>query len=133
MKPWWAAGSLNGVDFLRSQRWNTAFMEEGAVVRIAPGTVVESPSAAILSRAGTPVMSHPRILAEAAGRSEATLIEHYIGEADAANFTNVVAELMLDRGAILNHYKLQERPWVICMLPVFMLNRVEIAATAPTI
>ena len=104
-------GRLTGVDFSTFAALNTAFMEEGAVVRIAPGTVVEKPILLqFLSRAGTPVMSHPRILVEAAGRSEATLIEHYVGEADAANFTNVVAELMLDRGAILNHYKLQEAP-----------------------
>ena len=104
-------GRLTGVDFSTFAALNTAFMEEGAVVRIAPGTVVEKPILLqFLSRAGTPVMSHPRILVEAAGRSEATLIEHYVGEADAANFTNVVAELMLDRGAVLNHYKLQEAP-----------------------
>ena len=104
-------GRLTGVDFSTFAALNTAFMEEGAVVRIAPGTVVEKPILLqFLSRAGTPVMSHPRILVEADGRSEATLIEHYVGEADAANFTNVVAELMLDRGAILNHYKLQEAP-----------------------
>lgn len=104
-------GRLTGVDFSAFSALNTAFMEEGAVVRIAPGTVVEKPIVLqFLSRAGASVMSHPRILVEAAGRSEATLIEHYAGEADAANFTNVVAELMLDRGAILNHYKLQEAP-----------------------
>ncbi|RUR40937.1 Fe-S cluster assembly protein SufD [Vreelandella populi] len=105
-------GRLTGVDFSAFAALNTAFMEEGAVVRIAPGTVVEKPILLqFLSRAnGTPVMSHPRILVEAGGRSEATLIEHYCGDQDAANFTNVVGEFMLDRGAILNHYKLQEAP-----------------------
>ncbi|UDM05932.1 Fe-S cluster assembly protein SufD [Halomonas sp. NyZ770] len=104
-------GRLTGVEFSPFSALNTAFVEEGAVVRIAPGTVVEKPILLqFLSRAGAPVMSHPRVLVEAAGRSEATLIEHYVGEADAANFTNVVGELMLDRGAILNHYKLQEAP-----------------------
>lgn len=104
-------GRLTGVEFSPFAALNTAFVEEGAVVRIAPGTVVEKPILLqFLSRAGAPVMSHPRVLVEAAGRSEATLIEHYVGEADAANFTNVVGELMLDRGAILNHYKLQEAP-----------------------
>jgi len=104
-------GRLTGVDFSAFAALNTAFMEEGAVVRIASGTVVEKPILLqFLSRAGSPVMCHPRILVEAGGRSEATVIEHYAGESDATNFTNVVAELMLDRGAILNHYKLQEAP-----------------------
>lgn len=36
-------GRLTGVDFSTFAALNTAFMEEGAVVRIAPGTVVEKP------------------------------------------------------------------------------------------
>lgn len=105
-------GRLTGVDFSSFAALNTAFMEEGAVVRIAPGTVVDKPIVLqFLSKANSaPVMSHPRILVEAGGRSEATLIEHYCGDQEAANFTNVVGEFMLDRGAIFNHYKLQEAP-----------------------
>ncbi|MFC2992920.1 Fe-S cluster assembly protein SufD [Halomonas tibetensis] len=105
-------GRLTGVEFSPFSALNTAFTEEGAVVRMAPGTVVEKPIVLqFLSRAGgQPVMSHPRILIEAAGRSQATVIEHHIGEEAAANFTNLVEEIMLDRGAILTHYKLQEAP-----------------------
>ncbi|MYL24179.1 Fe-S cluster assembly protein SufD [Vreelandella massiliensis] len=105
-------GRLTGVEFSPFAALNTAFMEEGAVVRIAPGTVVEKPILLqFLSRANAePTMCHPRVLVEAAGRCEATLIEHYTGEDEAQNFTNVVGEYMLDRGAILNHYKLQEAP-----------------------
>jgi Fe-S cluster assembly protein SufD len=105
-------GRLTGVDFSPFSALNTAFMDEGAVVRLAPGSVVEKPIVLqFLSRANAkPVMSHPRILVEAGARSQATLIEHHVGESEAANFTNLVAELMLDRGAILTHYKLQEAP-----------------------
>ncbi|MFY0990778.1 Fe-S cluster assembly protein SufD [Halomonas sp. C05BenzN] len=105
-------GRLTGVEFSSFSALNTAFMEEGAVLRLAPGTVVEKPIVLqFLSREGeAPVMSHPRILVEAGGRSQATLIEHHVGEERAANFTNLVEEIMLDRGAILTHYKLQEAP-----------------------
>ncbi|MBW5801453.1 Fe-S cluster assembly protein SufD [Halomonas elongata] len=105
-------GRLTGVDFSSFAALNTAFMEEGAVVRLAPRTVVDKPIVLqFLSRAGEQdVMSHPRILVEAGGRSEATLIEHHVGEAEAANFTNLVEEIILERGAILTHYKLQEAP-----------------------
>ncbi|MDI5984116.1 Fe-S cluster assembly protein SufD [Halomonas sp. M4R5S39] len=105
-------GRLTGVEFSPFSALNTAFMEEGAVLRLAPGTVVEKPIILqFLSRAGeAPVMSHPRILVEAGGRSQATVIEHHVGEEAAANFTNLVEEIMLDRGAILTHYKLQEAP-----------------------
>nr|WP_300310493.1 Fe-S cluster assembly protein SufD [Halomonas sp.] len=105
-------GRLTGVEFSPFSALNTAFFEEGALVRIAPGTVVDKPILLqFLSRNGdTAVMSHPRILIEAAGRSQATLIEHHVGEAGAANFTNLVEEVILDRGAILTHYKLVESP-----------------------
>ncbi|CAM4145900.1 Fe-S cluster assembly protein SufD [Vreelandella rituensis] len=105
-------GRLTGVEFSPFSALNTAFMEEGAVIRLAPGTVVDKPIILqFVSRAGEqPVMSHPRVLIEAAGRSQATVIEHHMGDSDAANFTNLVAEIMLDRGAILTHYKLQEAP-----------------------
>lgn len=105
-------GRLTGVDFSPFSALNTAFMEEGAVVRLAPGTRVEKPIVLqFLSRANeAPVMSHPRILVEAGARSEATLIEHHAGEEAAINFTNLVGELILERGAILTHYKLQEAP-----------------------
>ncbi|QFT85839.1 FeS cluster assembly protein SufD [Halomonas sp. THAF12] len=105
-------GRLTGVDFSAFAALNTAFFEEGALVRLAPRTVVDKPIVLqFLSRAGEqPVMSHPRILVEAGGRSQATLIEHHAGEEGAANFTNLVEEIILDRGAILTHYKLQEAP-----------------------
>ncbi|MDX1465910.1 MAG: Fe-S cluster assembly protein SufD [Halomonas sp.] len=103
-------GRLTGVEFSAFAALNTAFMEEGAVLRLAPGTVVEKPIVLqFLSRAGEQaVMSHPRILVQMAGRSEATVIEHHVGEEGAANFTNLVEEIILERGAILTHYKLQE-------------------------
>ncbi|MFP4136844.1 MAG: Fe-S cluster assembly protein SufD [Halomonas sp.] len=105
-------GRLTGVEFSPFSALNTAFMEEGAVLRLAPGSVVEKPILLqFLSRAGeAPVMSHPRILVEAGGRSQATLIEHHVGEEGAANFTNLVEEVILERNAILTHYKLQEAP-----------------------
>ena len=62
-------GRLTGVDFSPFAALNTAFMEEGAVVRIAAGTVVEKPILLqFLSRAGEPVMSHPRIILARAKR-----------------------------------------------------------------
>lgn len=105
-------GRLAGVDFSPFTALNTAFAEEGAVIRLAPGALVEKPIVVqFLSRASEqPTMCHPRVLVEAGARSQATVIEHYVGEADAANFTNVVSEVLLDRSAIIAHYKLQEAP-----------------------
>nr|WP_299242368.1 Fe-S cluster assembly protein SufD [uncultured Halomonas sp.] len=103
-------GRLAGVEFSPFTALNTAFADEGAVIRIGSGVVVEKPILVqFFSRANAqPVMSHPRVLIEAGARSQATVIEHYVGEEDAANFTNVVSEVLLERGAILSHYILQE-------------------------
>lgn len=105
-------GRLAGVDFSPFAALNTAFAEEGAVIRLAPGTRADKPIVLqFLSRANeSPMMSHPRVLIEAGARSQATVVEHYVGERDAANFTNMVGEALLERGAILTHYKLQEAP-----------------------
>ncbi|MGC3872622.1 Fe-S cluster assembly protein SufD [Halomonas sp. GXIMD04776] len=105
-------GRLTGVDFSPFSALNTAFTEEGAVIRIGPGVVVDKPIVVqFFSRANdSPVMSHPRVLIEAGARSQATVIEHYVGEEEAANFTNMVGEILLERGAILEHYILQEAP-----------------------
>lgn len=107
-----ALGRLAGVDFSPFTALNTAFAEEGAVIRLAPGAVVERPIVLqfLSSARSAPVMSHPRVLVEAGARSQATLIEHQVGEEGAANFSNLVSELLLERGAILTHYKLQELP-----------------------
>ncbi|MHB0774498.1 Fe-S cluster assembly protein SufD [Halomonas sp. WWR20] len=105
-----ALGRLAGVEFSTFTALNTAFANEGVVVRLAPGTVIETPIyVCFVSRKNSvPVMSHPRVLIVGGARSEATVIEHYAGEPEAANFTNVVTEVLLERGAILKHYKLQE-------------------------
>ena len=98
-------GRLTGVEFSAFAALNTAFMEEGAVIRLGAGCVLEKPIVLqFLSRDNAaPTMCHPRVLVEAAARSEATIVEHYTGEANAKNLTNAVAELMLDRGAIMTH------------------------------
>lgn len=105
-----ALGRLAGVDFSPFTALSTAFAEEGAVIRLASGTAVDKPIyVMMLSRDNdVPVMSHPRVLIMAGANSEATVIEHYAGEEQAANFTNVVTEVLLERGAIVDHYKLQE-------------------------
>ncbi|MFK4014971.1 Fe-S cluster assembly protein SufD [Cobetia marina] len=109
-------GSLNrltGIDFTPFVALNSAFTEEGAVIQVGPRTVLDKPVYALfLSRAaveGEPVtMSHPRLLVQLGSRAEASVIEHHIGESGATNFTNMVSEVMLERGAVLNHYKLGE-------------------------
>jgi Fe-S cluster assembly protein SufD len=94
---------------------NTAFMEDGAFVRIPRGAVVEEPIHLLFigSANGAPVISHPRVLIVAEENSQATVIETYTGVEDRAGagahpyFTNTVTEIVAAENAVLDHYKVQ--------------------------
>lgn len=89
---------------------NQAFMTEGVAIHLTEGCVLDKPIYLLfVSRHQTsPVMAHPRIVIEAGQHSQATVLEHYAGDADAANLTNVVTETWLADNAHVKHYKLQE-------------------------
>ncbi len=103
---------------------NTAFLEDGAFVRIPRGAILKEPIHLIfLSENGRgPAVSHPRNLVLAEPNSQAKIIETYIGGGglqetshpgplpggEGANyFTNSVTEVVCGDGAVLEHYKLQ--------------------------
>lgn len=88
---------------------NLAFLTDGVVLRLARGTVVPRPVELVFlsNDDGLPAAWHPRILVLAEENAEATLIEHHVGLGSAACFSNVVAEIVLDAGARLHHYKIQ--------------------------
>lgn len=89
---------------------NTAFLDDGACLVVAPGTVVESPVHIVfLSSAAeaAPVISHPRLLVIAGRRSQVTLVETYAGTGAGASFTNAVSEISAGEGSVVDHYKIQ--------------------------
>lgn len=88
---------------------NTAFLSEGAYIRIDQGTVLETPIHVVhlATDAGGRTVSHPRVLALAGAASEATLIETHHGPDGQQYFTNAVTEIHLDEGAVFNHVKIQ--------------------------
>lgn len=89
--------------------WNTAFLDDGAFVNIPQGAVLPDPIHLVfLSEApGDATVSHPRTLILAGPRSQATVVETYIGDAN-VYFTNAVTEIVLAEGAVLEHYKVQK-------------------------
>jgi Fe-S cluster assembly protein SufD len=91
---------------------NTAFLEDGAFVRIPRGTIAGEPVHLIFLSAadGEPAVSHPRNLILAEANSQATIIETYIAsvpERAGVSFTNAVTEVVCEEGAVLEHYKVQ--------------------------
>lgn len=90
---------------------NAALLEEGVLLRLAPGALSEVPVQVVfLTRGDAPVLSSPRILVVAGESSEATLVETYASAGpagSAATFTNAVTEVTLGDNASLHHYKVQ--------------------------
>jgi Fe-S cluster assembly protein SufD len=86
---------------------NTAFLRDGACVRLAANSALERPI--YLIYVGLPnAFSAPRTLIVADPKSQATIIEHYVGLDAPGYFSNAVTELALAPGAKLTHYRLQE-------------------------
>jgi Fe-S cluster assembly protein SufD len=89
---------------------NTALFETGAVVSVQPGVVASTPVRLVFlaGAAGTPVAAHPRVLVVAGANSQLQLVEEFTGTAaDIATFTNVVTEIVLGEGAVVDHYRIQ--------------------------
>ena len=88
---------------------NTAFIDDGAVLRIPPNVEVAEPIHLLFysDPAGRPRMSNPRVLVVAGPNSRARIVESYAGSARSRYFTNAVTEFAVGPGAIIDHYRLQ--------------------------
>jgi Fe-S cluster assembly protein SufD len=86
---------------------NTAFMLDGAYVRIPAATKIDKPLHLIYF-GGASALAQPRTLIVAETNSHATVVEHYLGFDDARYLTNAVTEVVAERGAIVEHYRLQQ-------------------------
>ncbi len=88
---------------------NTAFLEDGAFLRISKGAVIEKPIHIIYAAAGPahPFAVHPRTLVVAGRGSQASIVESYFSLSDGVYFTNAVSEIVAGENAVIEHYKLQ--------------------------
>ena len=88
---------------------NAAFFEDGAVVFLAPGAVVEEPIQLVFLSASDsqPLVSYPRSLIVAGRGSQARIVESYGGGEGQVYFTCAVTEVVVEDGAGIEHYRLQ--------------------------
>lgn len=88
---------------------NTALFEDGFVVEIAEGAVVEEPIelAFDASPGSRPVVSYPRLLVVAGEGSQATLVETWAGRGGKPHLHCGVTEISVGAGAVLTHVKVQ--------------------------
>jgi Fe-S cluster assembly protein SufD len=89
--------------------FNTAFMRDGAYIRLGAGAVLEQPVHLLFIATGTNASLRPvRNMIVAGAHSHATVIESYVALNDAAGLTSAVTEISLETGAHIEHYKLEE-------------------------
>ncbi|KZD02831.1 Fe-S cluster assembly protein SufD [Oceanibaculum pacificum] len=91
---------------------NTALMEDGIVLSLAEGAVLDKPlhivSIGVSTQGGDkPVAFFPRLLAVLGKNARATIFESHAGIGDGAYLSAMLSEIRLEEGAHLEHYQLQ--------------------------
>ncbi len=89
---------------------NTAFFEDGAYLEIGAGAIAARPMHILFVTAEEEqfTLSSPRVLIVARPRSEATIVQSYVGEGGSPSFTNAVTEIVVGDGAVIDHYNVQQ-------------------------
>jgi len=84
---------------------NTAFLDDGAFIELPAGVALAAPIHVLFysTRRQQPTVAHPRVLVVAGKNSNATVVEHYVGEPDALYLTNTATEIVLAEGAGVAH------------------------------
>jgi Fe-S cluster assembly protein SufD len=89
---------------------NTAYLTDGAYLRVPEGVVVEHPIDLLFINTAidpAPVVQ-PRNLIVMEPSSSASVLERYVGVGNGSYLTNAVTELSVRANASIEHYKLQE-------------------------
>ncbi|RTZ39328.1 Fe-S cluster assembly protein SufD [Candidimonas sp. SYP-B2681] len=87
---------------------NLALASDGAVIRLARGVVLEQPVHLLFITASAQAASFSRNLISADTGSQATIVEHYVGQGSSATLTNTVTRAKLAADARITHVKLQQ-------------------------
>jgi Fe-S cluster assembly protein SufD len=87
---------------------NTALWMDGAYIDLAPGVALEPAIHLLFINTETELAMHTRNVIHAGAGARVTIIEHYSGTDDGAYFTNARTRIVLDDGAMIEHYKLQQ-------------------------
>jgi Fe-S cluster assembly protein SufD len=100
-------GTLAGMDDAPFTALNTALFEDGVVVRVRKGAVVESPVHVLFysTVSGAPSAAHPRVLVVAEDHSQVRVIETYAGPDGQVYLTNAVSEFVAGDAAVVDHYR----------------------------
>jgi len=97
---------------LRSQNafvaLNTAFLSDGAFIRIPAGFTSDSPIYLVFLASAEGSASFPRTVVWAGENSQATIVEIHLGADRRATLSNAVTEILLEPGARITHHGIQK-------------------------
>jgi Fe-S cluster assembly protein SufD len=88
---------------------NTAWIEDGLVLIVPRGVVLDGPVEVTFMTEGEAPVAHPRHIIALGDNAAAIVVERHVGGAS-GGFTNAVAEIALAQGARLGHYAVHEEP-----------------------
>ncbi len=102
-------GSLAAFDKAAFTALNTAFMQDGVVVRVPKSEVVDTPLhiVHVVDAQAEGAALHPRLVVVAEPLAQITLVESFVGLGKASYLMNAVAEVVVGNGARVDHYKVQ--------------------------
>ncbi|MBP5856935.1 Fe-S cluster assembly protein SufD [Marivibrio halodurans] len=102
---------------------NTAFVEDGWLIDIADGAMVDAPLHLVFlsandtgndtgndagnDAAGSAVASYPRLSLHVGRDAHVTIVESHVGQGGGPTFADGVSEIALERGAVLRHPVMQ--------------------------
>ncbi|HEX9794640.1 MAG TPA: Fe-S cluster assembly protein SufD [Planctomycetota bacterium] len=117
---------------------NAAFFDDGALLRLDDGAVLDHPLHLVFYSTGTAhgegtAASHPRALIVAGRRSRATIVETHFGPDGVPYLANSFTELHAGEGASIDHLRVQEegdRALSFGQLDVYLAGHAEVHAHA---
>jgi Fe-S cluster assembly protein SufD len=86
---------------------NTTFLNDGALIVLEKGKSSKLISLIFITTDTTVTAVYPRVLVVAEEGAQGSLVEHYLGSGNKSYFTNAVTEIVVSRGALVDHYKFQ--------------------------
>lgn len=88
---------------------STAFIQDGAYVRVSDGVVLEEPIECVFitTSSDRTIISNPRNLFIVGKNGKATIVESYVGVGGGAYLNNVVTEIIVGDDSLVEHDKLQ--------------------------
>ena len=87
---------------------NTAYAQDGYVVSLKPGQVLDGILEVVFVSQSADTVSHTRNLIIAGANSQCTIVERHIGVDGTVYLNNVITEIIAGDNAHVDHYKIQQ-------------------------